>query len=79
MKTSKNLSGFNIARFRLEKGWSQKELQLRLRVVGMRISRPVIAKIENASRCVSDFELVAFSRALGVTPKRLLRQRRLGR
>jgi len=71
----KNLSGPTIGDLRRKRNWSQTELQSKLEAVGFRISRPVIAKIESCSRCVSDFELVAFAKALKVSVGVLLRQR----
>jgi transcriptional regulator with XRE-family HTH domain len=75
----KNLCGQNVAGLRRRLGWSQGELQRRLGKFGLPISRPAIAKIETAKRCVSDFELVAFARVLEVTVSGLLRPCRLPR
>ena len=67
-----NISGPIIARIRRRRGWTQDELRRRCRVAGLRLSRPVIAKIETKSRSVSDVELVSLARALGVRVTRLL-------
>lgn len=75
----KNLCGHHIAHYRHLKGWSQEELQKKLRRSAFRISRPVIAKIESGTRCVSDFELVAFASVLELPVSKLLRTSRTKR
>jgi transcriptional regulator with XRE-family HTH domain len=75
----KNLCGHHISRLRHLRGWSQTELQLKLKQAALPMSRPAIAKVESGSRCVSDFELVAFASAFAVPVAHLLRRSRAKR
>lgn len=51
---------------------SQAQLAARLQVGGWDVSRDIVARIELQSRCVTDLELIEFSRILGVPPDALL-------
>jgi hypothetical protein len=51
---------------------TQEALSRRLRKFGVSIDRAGIAKVETGIRGVLDYELVAFSKALGVTVTWLL-------
>lgn len=75
----KNLCGQHIYRLRRLRGWSQSDLRTNLKRVGLLISRPAIAKVELGSRCVSDFELVAFTAVFRVPVSSLLRKSRAKR
>lgn len=68
-----NLCGPAVARLRRKNDFTQTELRQRCRLAGWNVARSVLAKVENQSRSVSDFELVALARALGVPVPRLLR------
>ena len=57
---------------RRKRGMTQTDLQVQCAKVGVRMSRPVIAKIENATRAVSDYELRALARALRTDVRCLL-------
>ncbi len=46
---------------------TQEELAARLQVQGLRIERAAISKIETGYREVTDVEVVAIARALGVS------------
>ena len=74
MTTPANLCGPAVARLRRKNDFTQTELRQRCQLAGWNVARSVLAKVENQSRSVSDFELVALARALGVTVSRLLRQ-----
>ena len=69
-----NICGPAVARLRRNHGLTQFELRERCRLGGWNVARSVLAKVENRSRSVSDFELVALARALGVAVPLLLRQ-----
>lgn len=82
MKVPANLCGSVVARLRRSEGLTQTELQVRCRAAGWMVARSVLAKIENRSRSVSDFELVALANALDVDVISLLgrpKGRRRGR
>jgi hypothetical protein len=67
-----NLIGPQVRRLRCAKNWSQEKLQLQLQDQGLNIWRQRIARIESGAACVSDFEVVVFSRALDVVALELL-------
>ncbi|HSU55761.1 MAG TPA: helix-turn-helix transcriptional regulator [Candidatus Dormibacteraeota bacterium] len=60
------------ARSRLRPPVTQRELSKRLSKLGVSIDRAGIAKIETGVRGVLDYEVVAISKALGVTSAWLL-------
>jgi transcriptional regulator with XRE-family HTH domain len=65
----KNLIGnrVRIARMRGRNLVSQQELAARLSVMGISMDRTTISKIEAGDRLVTDYELYAISRALGLS------------
>ena len=65
-KSTQNLVGPQTRKARYGLGWSQEQLAAKLGRLGWDISRGTLAKIEAGVRCVSDFELLMLSRALGV-------------
>ena len=73
MTTPANLCGPSVARLRRKNDFTQAELRQRCQLAGWNVARSVLAKVENRSRSVSDFELVALARALGVPVPHLLR------
>jgi transcriptional regulator with XRE-family HTH domain len=66
MKAPRNIVGPEIRRFRAKLGLTQPMLVARCQLIGWDISRETIAKIESQIRWVSDFELLAFSKALNI-------------
>ncbi|MCI2057110.1 MAG: helix-turn-helix domain-containing protein [Oscillibacter sp.] len=63
----KNISGDRIHRARTAKRISQEALAARMQVNGVLIEREAISKIETGDRFVTDYELLVFSRVLGVS------------
>lgn len=63
----RNKIGGNIRSLRLAKGLSQQELSIKLEVLGLNIDRPMISKIENMQREITDIEILALSKVLSVT------------
>lgn len=53
---------------------TQKELMARLQVLGMMIDQSSLSKIENGQRPVTDKEIIAFAKALKVSPTYLLQE-----
>ena len=68
---SKNLIGGNLKRLRGKLKISQQELSNRLELLGIYVCRGSISRIEDCSRTVTDIELFAIAKALGVDPKEL--------
>lgn len=71
MRKSKNIVGGKVARARLKAKLTQLDLSRRLVSFGARMDRAAVAKVENGLRGVLDYELLALSRALGVSVGRL--------
>jgi len=72
MTKSANICGPAVARLRRQVGITQSELRVQCEAAGWPVARSVLAKVETQSRSVSDIELVALARALGVNVKKLL-------
>ncbi len=69
---SKNISGERIREARLRHRLSQAELAAKLQVAGVTLERDSISRIEIGTRFVADYELMAFSKILGVSVEWLL-------
>ena len=68
---SKNLIGGNLKRLRGKLKISQQELSNKLELLGVYVCRGSISRIEDCSRTVTDIELFAIAKVLGVDPKEL--------
>jgi len=60
----KNIIGQNIRKDRKNAGMTQMELAAQLQLLGVKIDRSTIAKIELGLRPLSDIEVIAIARAL---------------
>ena len=69
---SKNVSGKRIRRARQALKMSQENLAARLQLEGVVIERDSVSRIEIGTRFVADYELLALSKILGVSPAYLL-------
>ena len=67
----KNLIGANLKRIRTKAKISQQLLSTKLELLGVYVCRGSISRIEDFSRTVTDIELFAIAKALGVTPDSL--------
>ena len=67
LQNSFNLTGKNIKKFRKEKKITQVDLCARMQVMGFKISRSDISKLETGKRFISDFEVLGFANALKVS------------
>lgn len=72
----RNVVGLEIRRLREQKGWSQADFARALQLAGWDVERTVLTKIELRRRCLTDYELLAIVKTLGVSlndlvPKRL--------
>lgn len=62
-----NISGDRIRQWRMDAGLTQDELAIRMQLNGLQMGQMAISRIETGKRLVADFELVIFSRVLGVS------------
>ena len=67
-----NICGKNVAMFRKELGYSQRELADKLQLVGLDVNKNAIQRIESGERFITDIELKAFAKALNVSADYLL-------
>jgi len=70
---SKNIIGNKIKKLRKSAGLTQKELAEKLQLEGYEFSDLTILRIEQGSRFVPDYEIVAFADYFGITTDELLR------
>ena len=68
----KNICGKRIREARKKLRLSQTDLAARLQIAGVIIERDSLSRIEIGTRFVADYEIVAFSKCLGVSPSYLL-------
>jgi transcriptional regulator with XRE-family HTH domain len=68
----KNLIGARVEQLRRDKGLKQRDLLIKLEILGIDLDASGLSKIEGQHRSVSDFELVAISQALDVPVSYLL-------
>jgi transcriptional regulator with XRE-family HTH domain len=68
---AKNLVGFQIRLFREKRGWTQCRLAECFKKEGILVTRDMIASIETQRCAVTDYQIVFFARALGVSWKSL--------
>ena len=69
---TKNIVGRRIEQARKNIGMKQKELLAQLQVNGVDMNASGLSKLEGQIRSVTDYELVAFSKILGVSVEWLL-------
>ncbi|MBQ9098823.1 MAG: helix-turn-helix transcriptional regulator [Clostridia bacterium] len=67
----KNMIGENLKRLRIQLKMSQQDLSNKLELEGVYVCRGSVSRIEDYSRTVTDIELFAIARVLGVTPDQL--------
>lgn len=69
-----NICGRIVARLRMERGWSQRELAEKLQTIGHDIGKNQISQMELGSRFVNDIELKALSELFHVSVDDLLNE-----
>lgn len=62
-----NVTGKNIREIRKKQKITQDDLCARMQIMGFKLSRSDISKLENGKRFVNDIEIVGFSKALKVS------------
>lgn len=68
----KNIISSRLLTLRTEKRISQTDLAARMQTLNVNIDQQMISKIEKNQRQVTDYELAAFCKCLGVSPKDML-------
>ena len=67
-----NISGKNIAQYRIALKISQRELAEQMQLVGIDIDKNAIQRIECGKRFVTDIEIVAFAKVFNISLEALL-------
>ena len=67
-----NLIGDNVRKIRKERKMSQQLLSNRLELLGVYVCRGSVSRIEDKLRTVTDIELYAIAKVLGVTADELI-------
>lgn len=67
-----NASGIRIKELRETADLSQEQLACKLQLAGLNLNQKAISRIETGDRVVPDFELIYFSKILGVSVSKLL-------
>ena len=62
-----NIVGDMVKRYRRERKMSQRQLSVKLELMGVYVCRGSISRIEDGSRTVTDIELYAIAKALNVS------------
>ena len=62
-----NIIGDRVKYFRKSKRMSQRELSIKLELMGVYVCRGSISRIEDGSRTVTDIEIYALAKALSVS------------
>jgi transcriptional regulator with XRE-family HTH domain len=62
----KNIVGTRVRKARRESNITQMELAARLQVLGIKIDRPAISKLESGNRPITDIEIDAIAKILKV-------------
>ena len=65
-QNSLNIAGNNIKQIHKNKKITQEDLCARMQVLGFKLSRSDISKLENGKRFITDTEILGFSKALRV-------------
>ncbi len=67
-----NLIGDNVKKYRKERNMSQQSLSNKLELLGVYVCRGSVSRIEDKLRTVTDIELFAIAKVLGVTVSELI-------
>jgi transcriptional regulator with XRE-family HTH domain len=62
-----NLIGQNLAKYRIQRGWSQQDLAEKLQLDGLDVSRDSVANMEARRQRVSDTQVFHLARVLQVS------------
>ncbi|MBQ7874507.1 MAG: helix-turn-helix transcriptional regulator [Oscillospiraceae bacterium] len=67
-----NVCGKNVAKFRKDMKISQRELADRLQLHGLDIDKNAVQRIEAGKRFVTDIEIIALAKVLGISFSEIL-------
>lgn len=67
-----NLIGDNVKKYRKARNMSQQSLSDKLELLGVYVCRGSVSRIEDKLRTVTDIELFAIAKVLGVTVSELI-------
>jgi transcriptional regulator with XRE-family HTH domain len=67
MQNDFNIVGQNVAKLRHQRGWTQEELALKLRLLGCNVTSQILSHIEIRRCIVTDIQIVFFSEAFSVS------------
>ena len=70
---SHNICGNNVAKFRKELRYSQRQLADALQLAGLDIDKNAIQRIECGKRFVTDIEIIGFTKVFNITFEELLK------
>ena len=71
-----NVTGSQIKKLRVKSGLSQRQLSEKLELEAVYTCRGSISRIENGQRAVTDIELMAIAKVLGVSVNELFDNKR---
>jgi transcriptional regulator with XRE-family HTH domain len=66
MSQNANVIGRNVARFRYQNGWSQDVLVAKMQLLGIYITRDILANIELLRSSATDKQIMIFAEVFGV-------------
>jgi transcriptional regulator with XRE-family HTH domain len=66
MSHNSNVIGRNVALFRYQNGWSQDLLVTKMQLLGIYITRDILANIETLRSIATDKQIVVFADVFGV-------------
>ena len=69
-----NIAGIKVAELRKNLRISQRELADRLQIIGLDIDKNAVQRMESGQRFITDIEIVALAKVLGVTIEELIRR-----
>jgi transcriptional regulator with XRE-family HTH domain len=73
MTEHQNIVGPIVRELREKKGLTQAQLVAKLNIAGWDLSRGTLAKIESQLRCVTDYEIPALAKSIGIDSSELIR------
>ena len=69
-----NIAGIKVAELRKNLRISQRELADRLQIIGLDIDKNAVQRMESGQRFITDIEIVALAKVLGVAIEELIRR-----
>ena len=76
VRRDENIIGQNVAKFRYQRGWTQDELVGKLQLLGLYMTRDILANIETKRCVVTDKQIEYFAEVFGVKEGDLFPEKR---